>query len=334
MTGRQWIIGFVGFTALLCSGSLSSRSLLAQESTAPSRTPGEAQLKEWIERLAADSFIERQRATKSLRRAGIPAIPLLEKAARDANQERSVRSVQILERLYRNGEGDAKSKAKEALERIAQSGATKVARLAKEAIADPREANPAGPPPGGQIILRGGGIQLGGIQLQMMQGMRGGRQIRTEVRNGVKTVTLKEQGRTAKLVDDPNKGITMEITETKNGKKVTKQYKAKDAADLKTKSADAHKLYQEMSRNVGAQIQFRARMVPGAFPGAPPQRVPARGGIRVPKAKATTMLKQVEQSLSKLQSIKASGTIQAKLDEAIRDLKDVRKDLNELIGSK
>lgn len=80
-------------------------------------------------------------------------------------------------------------------------------------------------------------IQVRGINLQLRglvpRGVRNAKRISVKVVNGVKEIEAEENGRKVKIKDDPDSGIEMEVTETKDGKETTSKYKAKSAADLK-----------------------------------------------------------------------------------------------------
>ena len=312
------------------SGSHSSNT----SSTASSSVEATAkQIGKWIEQLADDSFVTRQKATKALRKAGLPAIPHLEKAARGANRERSARAVQILESMYRKETGKVKADAEAALRRVAASGSS-AARAAREAIGDPKVAGQANRAMQRGFILpgpRGIRLQVGGIQLQ--RGV-GGRQVTVQRAGGVTTTTLKEKGRTAKLVEDPQNGIKLEVTETKNGQPVTQRYQAKDGADLKRKSAAAYKVYQELKKAGGpfpGGIQMRVFGGGGGIP-VVPQAIPAgraRQGNLAP-AQAKAMLERVDKSLEKLRSVEAESRSRKALAESIEELESLRKELKKL----
>ena len=90
---------------------------------------------------------------------------------------------------------------------------------------------------GGQIIINGGQLNIGG----------GGAMRTMSVKNvnGVKEITATEDGKTVKIQDDPAQGIKIELTEKQNGKEVTKKYEAKNVEELKKKQPAGYELYKK-----------------------------------------------------------------------------------------
>ena len=126
-------------------------------------------------------------------------------------------------------------------------------RLAREALAPPK---PRPQPVPGQGV-RG----FPQIQLQIQGGAQA---IKIRNVNGVKDIEVTEKERSIKIHDDPNQGIKVEITETKDGKPVTRKFEAKNADELKKKHPEAHKLYQQYSQGAAGNIQLRINgQVPG-----------------------------------------------------------------------
>ena len=102
------------------------------------------------------------------------------------------------------------------------------------------------------------------IQIRLNQGNLGGRNVRrisTRIANGVKEVNAEENGRKVKLVESQAGGIEIEVTETKDGKETTQKYQARDAAELKTKHPDGHKIYEQYGGRGGLPVPV-ARPVP------------------------------------------------------------------------
>ena len=65
--------------------------------------------------------------------------------------------------------------------------------------------------------------------------------------NGVKNIYVTENQRKITIIDDPNRGIKIEITDTQDGKPVTRTYSAKNIDELQKKNPEAHKLYKKYS---------------------------------------------------------------------------------------
>jgi hypothetical protein len=222
---------------------------------------------ELIRQLDADRFTDRQAASNKLEAAGERAIPHLIETAENGSVEASARAVNILAAHLSGRDAATKAAAREALEKLAESKNASTARRAKGAIEESQKPQPATAPARRAIRIIGanGRIQIGGavpggqIQVQVQQrAVGGGRQVTITTVNGVKTINAVEGNRKVQIKDDPQNGIEMEVTETKDGKAVTEKYKAKNAEDLKKKHPDAYKIYDEYARQGGVQVQQAA----------------------------------------------------------------------------
>ena len=86
--------------------------------------------------------------------------------------------------------------------------------------------------------------------------------IRVSIVNGAKTIDASEPGRTVHI-DEGKDGIAMKVTGQIDGKEVTRDYKAKNADELKKDNPEAFALYQQYAGD-GAQqgqIQFQGGRV-------------------------------------------------------------------------
>ncbi len=250
------------------------------------------QMADLIKQLDANRFSHRQDASRQLRELGVRAIKPLTEAALGESREAAGRAFEILKSHYSAPDGALKEAAKAALQKLATSDKAIVARKAQEVL-DPKPAAPAPPamnPFGGQIQIR---FQQGGAQ-----------NIQVQNNNGVKDISVQENGRSIKIHDDPNKGITVEITEKVNGKDVKKKYEAKDVAELKKKHPEAHREYEKYSK--GAQIQIQA---PIAIQGI--RVAPVLPGFQ-PPGNAKELAKQLEK-------------ISAQVDEARKLLEQLKE---------
>ena len=123
-------------------------------------------------------------------------------------------------------------------------------------------------------------------RLDPRQGLRpglmlpGGRgvAIRMSVNNGNKTVDVTEGDRKIHIAEGPD-GIDMSITETRDGKEVTEQYKAKDAEELKKNHPDAHAIYE---RFAGGGNRIQLRINGGGVMPLRPRRLPVDPDEQVP----------------------------------------------------
>ena len=236
----------------------------------------EDQVNELIRQLNDDKFAARQAATRKLTEAGAAVIPALAKAAQGGELEVTTRAFNIFEKHLRGDETEAIAAVRKSLQELAASEneatAGRAAKLLEQPALDQPQLGGIQIGPGGGIqIGQGGRIQFGrGGGIQIGQGGRiqiggGGGQIQIQVQaigggnkkfqmknvNGVKEIEAEEDGRTVKIVDDPNKGIKMEVTETKDNKKETRKYEAKSADELQKNHPDAHKLYKKYTQGNG-----------------------------------------------------------------------------------
>ncbi|WP_425618329.1 hypothetical protein NA78x_002033 [Anatilimnocola sp. NA78] len=246
----------------------------AQETTPPTaeqpNTQKAADIGELIKQLDADEFPARQEASQRLAAAGEKAVPELEKATSGESREAAMRAFDILKSHFEKGSPAARDASKAALERLAKADLGSTSRRASEILTPPNPATPNNAPVPGIV---GGPI---GLRMAVVRaiagGAGGGVETRVKVENGVKTTEVKDKERQVKIVDDPDKGITMEVTETKDGKEETKKYAAKNADELKTKEPDAHKLFEQYTAKGGA---IRFAVAPGFAPAAVPRLAPA-----------------------------------------------------------
>ncbi len=218
-----------------------------------------------IEQLDDDAFSKREAASRKLTEAGKTAIPALAEAALGDSLEVSTRSMRILRDLLESPDEETKTAARKALEKIAESNHPSSSPRAKEAIR-PEAELPVWQPGNIAIAVRNS-ISVSNV-------------------NGVKTISVSENGRKIKIQDDPKKGIKVEVTETKGGKQVTRTTEAKNADELKKKNKEAFDLYKQYGKGgaMGRAIQFRiqAAAVPGGIQIQPIQpAIPRALGQRI-----------------------------------------------------
>ena len=223
-----------------------------------------------VQDLDATDFADRQAASQKLAEMGTHALPALEKAAQGSSREAVQRSLDLIRKLFQSEDLNTKKQAEEALKRLAESESPSIASRAKAILSPPDSPNDPNVPGVPAIPLQ---IQGGIIQIQA-NGIGNGVKRRMTVRNnnGVREIEADEEGRSVKIKDDPNQGIKIEITEKKDGKEETKKYEAKNAEELKKNHPEAHKVYEEFSKQ-GNPIKIQAFggpiAVPNAIPGIP-----------------------------------------------------------------
>lgn len=298
---------FSGSIALLLAASLC----FADET--PPKTEVSKELRELIEKLDADDFADRQAASDELGKKGKEAIPALEQAIRGDSLEASTRSFELLERLFEKGDGEAKAAAKSALERFAK-GNDSAARRAKQLLEPPKpQANAGGAPPG----IR---IPLGGIRVLPAIAVR--RTVKVSTNNGVKTIDVDDNGKKFKLIEDPDKGIEGEITETKEGKEATEKFAAKDVDELKKKHPEAHKLYEQYAKGGGIRVE-----IGGGFGGRLAPAAPTKDDIEVRLKRLDKQLKEVKDDPGlpaevRTKRIEALERLLKRYEETLKEVED------------
>jgi len=304
---------------------LPASQLVAQEKQAD---VDEAPIVSLIKQLASSNFAERQAASQQLTKLGKQVIPRLTAAALGDNREAVTRSVDILKGHLKSVNEKLQSAARAALEKIAAIENGVGPRLAREALAPPKPR----PQPAPGRVIRG----FPQIQLQIQGGAKA---IKMRNVNGVKDIEVTEKDRTIKIHDDPNQGIKVEITETKNGKPVTRKFEAKNADELKKKHPEAHKLYQQYSQGVAGNIQLRIngllpangipriQIAPFKIPGVPakPQQVPGNA-----KRIVEIRLQQMERMIQSIQKQlelagEDAGPTKQSLEHLKRALEEIKK---------
>ncbi|HOD82948.1 MAG: hypothetical protein BWX88_01885 [Planctomycetes bacterium ADurb.Bin126] len=267
----------------------------------PAKTPQEiAQL---IEELDHTEFARREEASRRLEATGKACISALESAAASRKPEPSARAMELLKTFADREDEPTRTAAMKALEKLAE-GNSPAAEDAKKFL-DARRPRPQQAPFG--IRLAQGGLVARRMSVKNV--------------NGVKEIEADEDGRTVKILDDPNKGICVEVTQKKDGKDETKKYEAKTAAELEKKHPEAHKLYKQYSGGAGGAIQVIA----------------AAGGVvnleAAAAAKARTVRLRLQLLLKQLEAIGKDNQLQALDEDAARDLlKEMAKVRGELEG--
>jgi hypothetical protein len=229
----------------------------APATTAPAATASPEEIAKLVKQLDDDQFASRQAASKRLEAIGVPAISALAKAAVGTSAEVTSRSIDVLGKLLDSPDESVRLPARVTLENIAKGENANAADRAKQAI-EARKPNRPAQAGLGNVVIQGG-IRI--AALNIVAGGAGGAQ-KVSVRNndGVRDIDVEETSRKIKIHDDPAKAITVEVTETKDGKETTTKSEAKDADDLKKKAPEAFKVYKQYAQNnqgaAGIQLQI------------------------------------------------------------------------------
>jgi hypothetical protein len=215
-------------------------------------SPGQPQITEWIKQLDSDRFAERTEASHKLQAAGVAAIDALTKAATAESREVMLRALEVLKHHFTEGNEAEKKAARAALESLAAGEHPSVSARAKLALQPPAPPQPANL------------IPMGRVQIQMQVKGQNKRRIRIDAQG--RHIEAEENGRQIKIDVWKDGSIDVAVTESKEGKQVTKKYKAKNEAELKKQHPEAYKLYAE--QNV-AMPQLRIQIGPGVPPALP-----------------------------------------------------------------
>lgn len=248
--------------------SAETKTVEAQNSA----TPSNEEIAKLVAQLDAERYADRQAASEKLEAIGRPAIPELAKAAVGESLEANVRAIELLAKFLESSDAATKEAAKVALETIAKSDRQAAAGRAKDALkAEESQRNPQNAPRGqGQIIIGGGGIQLG---------PGGFTKKSVKIVNGVKQIDVSAGGKTIKICDSPKDGIKIEVAKkNKEGKEETEKYEAKDAAELKKKHPEGYKIYKEHREDAAGGPFGIAQMQIQVGPGGGIQIMPAQPG--------------------------------------------------------
>lgn len=179
---------------------------------------------------------------------------------------------------------------------------------------------------GARPQLIGGKLPAINIQLPQFPGGIGNRRVSTRTVNGRRHLNATEGNRTVRISDSNNKNIEMKVTETKNGKATTKSYKAKDVSDLKSKSADAAKIYEQY-KNYGRR---NGNAFGGIFGNLPRIQVRPAGNGQAAKqriAKAQAKLDAVIKKLQKHATQKNPDP--AELKKIAEEVREARAELRQ-----
>ena len=305
------------FSSLLVVLPLIAFVTFAEEAARPAISP---ELQKLIQQLDADDFADRASASEQLAKLGKEALPALEEGVRSDSPEVATRSFDLLQQMLEKGNEESQAAAKALLDKLAQGG-DRVAGQAKKML-EPKPVPMDPNDPTGRIRILGGGVRIAAPRIiraaplappGIVEGavVRRAFSVSTTVGgDGVKTITVDEDGKKVKIVEDPKKGIEGEYAETKDGKEAIVKFAAKDADELKTKHPEAFKLYERFAKGGGA-VRAEIGLVAGAARGAALDELHRRGAD-VGREKFEELLKKLEEQI-------ASTTKELEISKADKD---------------
>jgi hypothetical protein len=238
-----------------------------------------------ITELNDDKFAVRQLASQQLAEMGAAVVPDLVQAAQGKHLEVTSRALDVLKKFLEANNPESQVAARQALQELAATDHPAASSGARKILADqqPAENTPFGQLfPNGRVPLPAGRIvqRQAQIQLQIQGGFGGGNQqkniLQVRQAGGRRTIEASDNEREIKIVEDQQNGIQMEVTAGAGDQRKTKKYTAKNAAELKKKHPQAHKLYEKYSKNNGlifrpANQGLRVQIGPAAIPQPQPR---------------------------------------------------------------
>ncbi|MCA9083124.1 MAG: hypothetical protein KDA81_03670 [Planctomycetaceae bacterium] len=204
------------------------------------------QIDAWVEQLGHQTLTKRVQAKKELLNAGKTAIPSLAKAALSDKREAIERSIDILGALAQSKDEETADAARVTLKMLSESKQPSTAERAKSVL-NTKEADGIKPFEGwdkaGTPFAGGGGT----------------RSVSVSNVNGVRTITVVENGRETFIQEVPGRGIRVKTED--DGKPI--DVIARNAADLEKRLPEVHELYKQATSGPGLTTGFGQV---GAFP--------------------------------------------------------------------
>ena len=302
-----------------------ARSLTEAETPPePAATMSAVEIRRAIRALDSNQFVQRRDAALRLTRAGETAIRALSQAAIDGSREVSTSAFAILRKHYAKRQPESlQTAAKQALQQIAQSEDPRAARQAKAILTPPPPAPPAGRAiqfQGGQFRIQ---VQNGGVQAIALGGAQA---VKVQMINGHKKIDVRENDRRIKISESPRQGIEFELHDQHNGQPRVRKYTAKDAAELRKKHPEIHRLYVQYAKQPagGAQRVIIGLPEKPGLAGLP--RFPNRRVART-LDQAIARLKASSERLQKLLEDSEDDTFRGQIQQELDNLKTTRLQL-------
>ncbi len=224
-----------------------------------------AEIRQLVEQLDANRFVDREAAGKQLEEIGQPAIDPLVVAAMRGSLELEQRAMQVLERFYRSANESLCDAAKVALEKISTSSRERIARRATEILKFP----PYGLQPGnwlGKGLVHGlggvraiklggaGGIVIGGGEVRLGNGAQ---IVVSGVEDDVRFVDIIQGSGLGILIIENEKSGSIEVhtcQQQSTGTATYKRYQAKTAEQLRVANPNIHAFFEKFKGYRGGMV--------------------------------------------------------------------------------
>jgi hypothetical protein len=292
------------------------------------------QIAEWVGRLGAESFQDRDDATRELIRAGREAIAPVSQAAESGDLEVAARCLTILSVLFTSPDEATRDASRAALEKLAASRSPTVSRRARQILTPPVANGPPGLIPGGVP-----GLPMGGRL-----------QVNSRTTNGHTEVDVDENGTNVCIAHDGGRNITVTIqapaAQGEQKPPAETKVAAADAAELKKKSAEASRYYEQYAtgrpvaglpgfgrfgnqfpRFAGPRIMIQVPLLPGFEPDPPAVDPPRR---REPGPKRDDPGPKLQQMIERLKELGADERVDP---ERLQKLAEEIQALAERLGA-
>ncbi len=273
----------VAFVAAITSATPATEPK-ATEPDAPAQAtvrPDAKQNAAWLADLESPAHATRSSAQLALQRAGEAALVPVVAAVRSPNPEVRLRCVDILRR-HAAGDDPALAQAgQSALEALAKNADMSVARAAESAIAANARQRAAEEyaEQQEQLLLgrRGAIVRFRPLAVAKAAGIPAAtvRSVSIAVVNGKRTIVAQNGDERVEISDGGDDGIKMSISKKVDGKEKKDTFAAKDAAELKAKHPDAHKVYEQYAKDGGVKVE--AKLVIEAIDRAEKRALPKGG---------------------------------------------------------
>ncbi len=224
-----------------------------------------AEIRQLVEQLDANRFVDREAAGKQLEEIGQPAIDPLVVAAMRGSLELEQRAMQVLERFYRSANESLCDAAKVALEKISTSSRERIARRATEILKFP----PYGLQPGnwlGKGLVHGlggvrpiklggaGGIVIGGGEVRLGNGAQ---IVVSGVEDDVRFVDIIQGSGLGVLIIENEKSGSIEVHTCQQQPEAAakdKRYQAGSSEQLRNAHPKIYAFYEQFNGYRGGMV--------------------------------------------------------------------------------